>query len=166
VYCQCGQRGCLEAIAGGVALTTAAEQRAVPTLSPILANKVRGGDPLTIADLVSAAGRGDPLAKKLFTSSARAVGAVMASIVNFHNPSQVVLGGTVAHSSDAYLAAVREEIFRRSLPLATRNLQVRLSEMDDSAGLLGAALMVRDELFTRSYLTEWLRRGTPRLDVD
>ena len=47
---------------------------------------------------------------------------MLASVVNLFNPSLVVVGGGVAQSGDQLLAAIRETVYRRSLPLATREL--------------------------------------------
>ena len=47
---------------------------------------------------------------------------MLATVVNFFNPSLIVIGGGVAQSGDQLLAAIRETVYRRSLPLATRKL--------------------------------------------
>ena len=59
---------------------------------------------------------------QLIQQSARDVGHVLAGLVNFFNPSLVVIGGGVSRSSDDYIAAIRETVYGRSLPLATRDL--------------------------------------------
>ncbi len=50
---------------------------------------------------------------------------MLTGIVNFFNPSLVVIGGGVAGAGDLLLATIRQAIYRRSLPLATRDLTVR-----------------------------------------
>jgi hypothetical protein len=67
----------------------------------------------------------------------------------------------VAEAGDLLLAAVREGVYRRSLPLATRDLQITLSALQPDPGLYGAAFMVLDELFSRQHLGRWLHHGTP-----
>ncbi|HZC98950.1 MAG TPA: hypothetical protein VFA46_01775 [Actinomycetes bacterium] len=62
---------------------------------------------------------------------------------------------------DLYLAGVRQVVLGRSLPLATRSLRIERSPLSDRSGLLGAAFMVVDELFTRDRLGRWIGRGTP-----
>ena len=58
-------------------------------------------------------------------------------------PSLVVLGGELALPGYV-LAAVRKTVYRRSLPLATRNLQIATSTVGhDAAGLMGAAQLVK-----------------------
>ena len=69
-------------------------------------------------------------------------------MVNFFNPSLIVIGGGVAASGDLFLASIRETVYRRSLPLATRELLIQRSALGDRAGVTGAASMVADQLFS------------------
>ena len=73
----------------------------------------------------------------------------------------VLVGGSVGASGDLMLAAVRQAVYRRSLPLATRELQILRSAPQGWAGLRGAAFMVVDELFSRERLGTWIAAGSP-----
>jgi glucokinase-like ROK family protein len=165
VVCRCGKVGCLEALAGGSALTAAALAAArggrSATLSAMLAKRDGEGSEMSFGDVTEAAEHGDAVAVDLITRSGRLLGHTLATFVSFYNPSLVLLGGKVAGSGDRLLAAVREGIYRRSLPLATRDLQVALSALTPDPGLFGAAFMVLDELFSRKYLGRWLHHGAP-----
>jgi predicted NBD/HSP70 family sugar kinase len=81
--------------------------------------------------------------------------------VNFFNPSLIVIGGGVAGAGDVLLASIREGVYRRSLPLATRDLAVQRSTLGGHAGVIGAAAMVTDEIFAPRRLAKWLDAGTP-----
>jgi predicted NBD/HSP70 family sugar kinase len=81
--------------------------------------------------------------------------------VNFFNPSLIVLGGGVANSPDVLLASIRETVYGRSLPLATRDLLIQRSSLGGLAGVIGAASMVVDELFSREAIGAWLAAGDP-----
>ena len=48
-------------------------------------------------------------------------------------------GGVLSGAGDLLLATIRQTIYRRSLPLATRDLIVRRSDLDGHAGVIGAA---------------------------
>ena len=113
------------------------------------------------ADVAVAASHGEAAAIELITNAGRLIGSTLAGIVNFFNPSLVVIGGGVAGSGDLLLATIRESVYRRSLPLATRELVVKRSALGDRAGVVGAAAIVTDELFSPSHLTQWLGVGTP-----
>ena len=89
---------------------------------------------MTAEDVARAASFGDPVAVALLQSAGRRVGSMLASVVNFFNPSLIVIGGGVANSPDQLLAAIRETVYRRSLPLATRDLLIQRSSLGGLAG--------------------------------
>ena len=99
--------------------------------------------------MARAASFGDPVSVALLQSAGRRVGLMLASVVNLFNPSLVVVGGGVAQSGDQLLAAIRETVYRRSLPLATRELVLRRSSLGALAGVMGASSMVVEQLFSR-----------------
>jgi glucokinase-like ROK family protein len=159
--CHCGKIGCLEALAGGAALARDATEAARSGRSPTLARRMAETGTLDASDVVRAAEFGDPVAVELLQRAGRLVGETLAALVNFFNPSMVLLGGGVGTSGDLVLAAVRQAVYRRSLPLATRDLRIVRSQLGDRAGLMGAGFMVVDELFSRERLGRWLLGGTP-----
>jgi predicted NBD/HSP70 family sugar kinase len=122
---------------------------------------MRAGSLITIESIAEAATHNDPLAMDLVLRSARALGSVLADLVNFYNPAKILLGGPLAHSNHSYLAVVREEVFRQAHPLATRPLTIDEAHFEESSGLRGAALMVMDELLSRNGIAKWINLGTP-----
>lgn len=161
VRCRCGNIGCLEALAGGAALARDGEAAARTGRSARLRDALDRDGRVTAADVARAASFGDPVALGLLSDAGRRVGLMLASVVNFFNPSLVVIGGGVAQSGDALLAAVRQAIHGRSLPLATRDLIIQRSSLGSQAGIIGAAAMVVDQLFARGTLARWLSAGQP-----
>ncbi len=161
VVCRCGNIGCLEALAGGGALGRDAESAAREGRSPFLRRLLEEQGSLAAVDVARGASHGDPTCVELLTNAARQVGHMLASVVNFFNPSLIVIGGGVAGAGDQLLATIRETVYRRSLPLATRELVVKRSALGDRAGVVGAAAIVTDELFRATHLTQWLDVGTP-----
>ena len=159
--CRCGKVGCLEALAGGGAIGRDGTTAARAGRSARLASRLEHATTLTAQDVGEAALMGDGVAHELIMRSGRLLGQTLAGLVNFFNPSLIVIGGGVARAGDAYLATIREVIYARSAPLATRDLQVRLSALDDKAGVMGAATMVLDQLFSAEQLSHWIDRGQP-----
>jgi predicted NBD/HSP70 family sugar kinase len=127
VVCRCGNLGCLEALAGGQALA----QR--------LADE--GEDASHSRDVVRLVHAGHPGAIRMVRDAGRALGEVLAGTVNFFNPAVIVIGGDIAEAHAELLAGVREGIFSRSLPLATRDLRIVPCRLGDRAGVTGAAIM-------------------------
>lgn len=145
--CKCGNAGCVEAIAGGWALLRDLQDLGHPveTLS----------EALTMIDA------GQPDAIRLVRQAGRVIGAALAGPVNLINPRVVVIGGQLVSAGGANLfAGVREMIFRRSLPLATAQLEIVQSTLHPRAGVLGLALLIGDAIFSGAPLQNLLDAST------
>ena len=134
VVCSCGNVNCLEALAGGGAMAR-----------KLSAEGVEVRDSRALVELTRA---GLPAAVQLVRHSGRLIGEVLAAAVNFYNPSVIVIGGDVADAQEQLLASIREVVYQRSLPLATRHLRIVRSPLEDRAGVIGAAAMVTERVLT------------------
>ena len=74
-------------------------------------------------------------------------GAAVSDIVSILNPGVVAIGGQLAAIGDLLFAGIREVVYRRSLPLATRKLQVLQTALSERAGVLGLAELVADRVY-------------------
>jgi len=149
--CSCGNVGCLEALFSGAALAREALAAARSGNSPALAERAtedRG--PVTAVDVARGAAEGDVTCIKLIRDGGRRVGGVLAGLVSFANPSMIVIGGGLAQLGHILLAEIRSVVYRRSLPLATGNLPVVLSELGARAGVTGAAVLASDVAFEQA----------------
>jgi predicted NBD/HSP70 family sugar kinase len=132
--CRCGATGCLETIAGGWAL---------------VAKMAEAGQPVGhVRDLVALALQGDSFARGLLRDSGRELGEVLAVAINLLNPAAVVIGGDMAAAFDFYVAGVRESVYRRAAPLATRDLQFLGATHGDRAGVVGCAALALDHVLS------------------
>ena len=165
IVCRCGNIGCLEAIAGGAALARDAKLAVEANKSTFLADRLKKNKVLTGQDVTDGARNGDAWSVDAISQAGRQVGQVLATIINFYNPSLVVIGGGVSSAGNLLLASVRETVYRRSLPLATRDLEIRLGDVKDEVGLRGAAEMVLAELFSPDVLSQWVESGKPQLPI-
>jgi len=145
VVCRCGNVGCLEAVAGGRAIA-----------DRLTAEGVKASHSRDVVRLVRA---GNPIATRLIRESGRALGEVLASCVNFFNPSVIVIGGDIGEAHEQLLAGVREVTFRRSLPLATGELQTVPSRLADRAGVIGAAIMVIEHVLAPDVIDRAIQQA-------
>jgi glucokinase-like ROK family protein len=145
--CACGEVGCLEAYFGGAALARDALTLARSGRSAYLADLLAQKAQLSARDVAAAASAGDFAAANLVREGGRRLGHVVASLVSFLNPGMVVIGGGVSQLGHQLLAEVRSAVYRRSLPLATGNLPIVLSELGELAGVIGAAYSATDHAF-------------------
>ena len=134
VRCGCGNTGCLEAVAGGRALARQLTEAGI--------------EAHTSLDVVRHVRAGRPEAVQLVRDAGRTLGQVLAGIVNVLNPTVVVIGGDVADAHEQLLAGVREVVYQRSLPLASRSLRIVRSQLGDRAGVVGAATIVVDHILS------------------
>jgi glucokinase-like ROK family protein len=146
--CACGNSGCLEAMFGGSALVRDALAAARSGASEALAERLARKHAITPEDVGQCAAEGDPVAVGLIRDGGRRVGLVLAGLVSFFNPSMIVIGGGLAGLGHLLLAEIRGVVYRRSLPLATGNLPIVLSELGPSAGVIGTAVMITDHIFS------------------
>jgi glucokinase-like ROK family protein len=142
--CSCGNRGCLEAMAAAPAIAAEAERCAKEGLSTVLKSVYEERGVLTARDVGEAASLGDYHALQIIRESGRLVGQVLATLVSTLNPSIIVVGGGVANIGHSLLAEIRSAVYRRSLPLATHNLPIVLSELDHVAGVTGASVLAAE----------------------
>lgn len=161
VLCRCGNTGCLEAVAGGHALARDGLSAARSGRSPALAGVLAATGSVTAPDVSAAAAGGDRTSVALLTRSGRLVGRTLATLVNFYNPSLIVMGGRVSSSDDAFLHELRRTVSGRATALAVRDLRIRTSPLGDRAGLFGAAALVADQLFSQACLARWLPDASP-----
>ncbi|MEU8219224.1 ROK family transcriptional regulator [Micromonospora taraxaci] len=129
--CSCGNAGCLEAVASGAALVTALREQGVPV------------DDLTgVLRLID---DGDRHATALARQAGRAIGEILAVVVNFFNPQVVAIGGRLA-DCEPLLASMRATLYERCLPLATQTLLIERVATSQDVGITGAAHLVIDHV--------------------
>ena len=85
------------------------------------------------------------------------IGEVVATVVSLLNPADVVLGGMLA--SAPLLAGVRESLYPRSLPRATRHLSVSVSTLGPRAATVGLAALVVDREYSAAAVNAALTRA-------
>jgi predicted NBD/HSP70 family sugar kinase len=147
VLCHCGNRGCLEAIAGGGAMAANLREQ--------------GFNAENSRDVVELAKAGEPAAVQLIRQAGRVLGEVLASAVNLLNPGVILIGGDVALADHHLLAGVREGVYQRSTPLATRNLRILRSELGQDAGIIGAAVLALESVLSAGSVDQAIAAGEP-----
>jgi predicted NBD/HSP70 family sugar kinase len=146
IRCVCGNVGCIEAVASAGAIARRLAE------SADLAESVPGA--ATIADVRTLVARGDPTAVGLVREAAGLIGEVVATLVHFYNPARVTIGGSLAAASDELLAGIRAVVYRRALPLATRNLVLANTVLGRYAGVAGATVLGIEEALSADGIGE------------
>jgi glucokinase len=135
-----GRLGCLESLSAGPAIARLAEQALIenPRSSlRTLAQKLKSR--ITAETVVTAARRGDSIARRVLEQAGTNLGRGVAGIISLLNPEVVVVGGGLAGAGEFILAPLRRAVKRWGQPLASRHLRIVRSSLDEQAGILGAA---------------------------
>lgn len=146
--CACGNKGCLEAMTAGPSITVRAMEAIRNGSSPTLRQiaESRGGT-IRPEDVNAACREGDQASLDIIRDSGQMIGDVLASLVNFFNPSHIFIGGGIASFGNHLLVAIRRAVLHRSLPLATTHLSIKFSRMGSNVGVIGAISLALDYLF-------------------
>ncbi|MBO9516195.1 MAG: ROK family protein [Variovorax sp.] len=143
--CHCGNLGCVEAMAAGPAITRMATQAAEAGESAALAECLCARGRIEAIDVGQASRAGDAAANAIVQRAGSLIGQMLASIVNFFNPSHVFIGGGITRIGPLFLAAVRQSVYQRSLALSTRHLEIQYTPLEGQAGLIGAGVLAMQE---------------------
>jgi predicted NBD/HSP70 family sugar kinase len=76
------------------------------------------------------------------------LGQVLATVVSVVNPEILIISGGLARTGDHLLAGVREVVYRDAQYRSTRRLRIAEGRLGEHAGVLGAAAMVADRVFS------------------
>ncbi|MFJ6930628.1 ROK family protein [Streptomyces nigra] len=143
--CMCGSHGCLAAVASGRALAG--------HLSAL------GTDAASASDVKRLLAEGNPDAIRLAREAGRRAGEVLVTVVSLLNPGVLMIAGEL--SGAPFMTGVRELLYQRAFPRATANLQVVTSRLGDHAGVIGAASMVVQFLYSPARADTRLAALTP-----
>jgi predicted NBD/HSP70 family sugar kinase len=136
--CRCGAVGCLAAVVSAGAIVRALAARG---------KQLEGREVATTADLRQLVQRGDADAVAAVRTAGQHAGEVLTTVVSVLNPEILVLAGDMAHTNGHFVTGLREVVYQRSLPRATRSLRLVTTKLGDSATLLGAVELVLDAAF-------------------
>ncbi|HTP65926.1 MAG TPA: ROK family protein [Geobacteraceae bacterium] len=142
--CTCGNRGCLEALAGGWAITrlTRESVKADPEGGKVLLEMGGGGiDEINVATVARAVRGGDPMARRLMDQAAEALIAGASTLINAFNPCRLILGGGVITGVPELISRIDKGVRGQALAAACSSLMVLPAGLRTDAGVIGAAAL-------------------------
>jgi glucokinase len=145
--CGCGSLGCLEAYASRTAIAKQIVGELTRGSDSVIRDKIdmtkgilRSG---ALADAVEA---GDEVVTTAVRQAAEFFGMGLATVINFYNPQRIVVGGGVVEAVDLYFQVSAKRAKQRALKVAAKKVEIVKAELGDYAGIIGAALMMKDKL--------------------
>jgi predicted NBD/HSP70 family sugar kinase len=126
--CRCGNRGCLEMVAGAQAIIAS----------------LRGthGPDIVLEDVIALAVAGDAGCQRAIGDAGRSIGMAAAILCNVFNPHRIVLGGELAAAGELVLQPMRESLQRSALRSAAGDVAVVPGELGERAVAMGAVGLV------------------------
>jgi glucokinase len=146
--CNCGNRGCFEALASRTAIFRKIKT-AIQAGQPTMLTSMLGPDlkDLRSRHLRKAIHRGDPFVERIIEEAAEYTGIAVGNIINLFNPEVVVLGGGVINAlGDEMLAIIIETAQDYALAGTGRGIEIMASKIGDDAGIVGGAALVQQHL--------------------
>ena len=150
--CQCGRRGCLEALASGTSIARAARSLvqeatgdALPgqTVQQTVLARLDPGQ-ITAEQVLAAAGEGDALATRILDGVLDSLSLGFSNLLHLYNPDLLVMGGGVSLGLDrmGLLPRIEDGTKARAMSDGHREFSLVASALGDAPGMLGAASLV------------------------
>ncbi len=125
--CGCGNRGCLEAFAGGIGIARMAEEVY--------------GEGKNAEEVSSLAKGGDEKAKEILKSAGERLGDGLVSMVNVFNPQAIFFIGSLTNAPDDYFLPALKKVKDNSFGTSGENVVIKNSIFKDNMGAIGAAAL-------------------------
>lgn len=128
--CNCGGLACLETYIGNKAIIKEAKR--------LFKRDV------TLEELSFLAKKENKQAQAIWLGVARRLGIALVGVVNLLNPDCIVIGGGVARAGKVLFAHIRKIISTQAMSVQARQVKVLKAKLGNDAGLIGAAIMVKE----------------------
>lgn len=149
--CYCGNRGCLETVAGIESILDITRQRLALNTHSAMNNSE-----INIESLCQAAIAGDTLARDIIVGIGNSVGRILAIMVNLFNPEKILVGSPLNQASEILFPVILANIKQQSLPDYSKDISVQATRFRNQGTMPGAAL-VKDALYDGSLLLKLLQ---------
>jgi len=146
--CSCGKRGCLETEASMLVVVHKAlegiKQGRISSLKYL-----EEDHPKLVGDaIMEAANNGDQFAIELFTDAGYKIGKALAILIHIMNPASIVLSGRGAIVGKILLAPIQQALTKYCIPRLAASTELLISELGFDAELIGAAILVMENMTT------------------
>lgn len=146
IECACGNIGCLETVCSAPNIVRRARERLFRDRTSSLSRLVIPRDrEFTSEDIANAALAGDDMAQLIMDRTGMFLGIALAGVINLLNVETVVIGGGVVAAGETLLGPVVEHTRRRAFGPSFEACRIVAAGLGKSSGIVGAALLARDE---------------------
>ena len=147
--CECGKKGCLQSMAGKDKLVRMArEELEIGAISQLTTQFLHNPDSLKASDIIECAKKGDELSILLLSKLSTRMAWGLSVLIQLLNPELIVLSGPMLEANQYVLIPIQQALHKYCLESILENVRIEVSEMDESAGLKGVAVMVLRKIFS------------------
>lgn len=154
--CNCGNRGCLEAMSSGIAVLREMERQLEQNASHPLYERRRE---LALEDIFCMVEKKDLLTISILNRSAFYMGVAVSNLINILDPQIIILGGILIQRYPRYFSIVKDVAASRRLKGA-RETRMELSLLGENAGMVGAGEVVADHFFNEMVNEVFSKNGS------
>ena len=129
VLCDCGKKGCLEAVASG---------HAIERIADAVIQKKTVDAHYTAKDVAELASAGNEVARQIFRDASRYLGRAISIVATLFNPDRVVIAGGIACARELIEEPLMEEYNATTMDVIKKSTQVTFSSFGIDAGIIGA----------------------------
>lgn len=158
--CLCGRVGCLETVASGWAMIADARAALSEGRSRFLASAADEAE-INLDVIAEGARLGDGACTEIVTRAGESLGRVLAAMVAWLNPAEIIVGGFKFAQSDLFRSAISRAVHLETLSASAAGLRISAGHPAQAEALAGGARLVTDSLLTPGNLAEWGPVGHP-----
>lgn len=144
--CNCGRTGCLDTIASATGIVHQAMDYIKENPDSSLAVYYRMHGALDARDVFDLARDGDEASEHIIDHTTDVLGFMVASAATIINPSTIIIGGGLSKAGKPLLEKITHYFRKYALPRISENCEIRLAQLGNDAGMIGAAYLVKSEL--------------------
>lgn len=135
--CNCGNFGCLEALASGTAIARIANEH----LKAGEDSSLRNYETVTSYEVFVEAKKGDKLSLAVINKSLEYLGIGIANVITIMDPETVVLGGGVSLAGDIVFDKVNKVVNERCFKVLRENCRIVPAALGKQSGVVGAVAL-------------------------
>lgn len=143
--CDCGHRGCLEAISSGNAIARKAKELLENRDNDIASGTLTMGKEIDAKEVFQAAIAGDKQSEQIVEEAIEYLGIAIAGIVNLLDPEMIVLAGGVMKSKHFISKKLLDSINAHRMKYCGKNTRICFSELGDYGTAIGTAAIFMNE---------------------
>ncbi|WP_096270586.1 ROK family glucokinase [Paucisalibacillus globulus] len=142
--CNCGRKGCLETIASATGIARQAMKIVKDKPASKLAKVFEENKTINSKDVFELAALGDDDCNQIIDYTADVIGFALANLSITLNPSKILIGGGVSKAGNQLLQPIKKYFTKYALPRISEACELRIAELGNDAGIIGAAYLVKN----------------------